>query len=85
MIIGNFLLPDGYEMETLPKNIRMIMQDTSISIRRVSQVSGNNLMTRIELEFKKPYYPASQYEELHEFYMQLFDLLNEQFVMHKKK
>jgi Domain of Unknown Function with PDB structure (DUF3857) len=85
MIIGNFLLPEGYELETLPKNIRMIMPDTSISIRRSSQVSENNLMTRIELEFKKPFYPASQYEELHEFYKQLFDMLNEQFVIRKKK
>lgn len=85
MIIGNFLIPDGYEVESLPKNILMIMPDTSISIRRTSEVSGSNLMTRIQLEFKRPYYPVSQYGELHEFFKQLFDLLNEQFVLRKKK
>jgi hypothetical protein len=85
MLIGNFTIPEGYEFETLPKNIKMIMPDTSISIVRRSQVQGNMLQTQIQLNFDKPYYPASQYEELHEFYKQLFDLLNEQFVIRKKK
>ncbi len=85
LIVGNFDIPEGYEFETLPRNIRMIMPDTSISITRRSQISNNTLMTRTQLDIKKPYYPASQYADLHEFYNQLFDLLNEQFVLRKKK
>jgi len=50
----------------------MIMPDTSISIIRRAQLSsGNLLMTQIQLNFEKPYYPAAQYEELHEFYQSL--------------
>src|SRR6185295_11379301 len=71
-IIGNFTLPEGYEIETLPKNIKMIMPDTSISIVRRAQLTGNTLQTQIQLNFQKPFYPASQYDELHEFYKQLF-------------
>lgn len=82
---GNFTIPEGYEVETLPKNIKMIMPDTSISVRRITQMQGNMLQTQIQLNFDKPFYPASQYEDLHEFYKQLFDLLNEQFVIRKKK
>jgi len=85
MVIGNFTIPDGYEFETLPKNIKMIMPDTSISILRRTQLQGNILQTQVQLIFQKPYYPASQYDELHEFYKQLFDLLNEQYVIRKKK
>jgi hypothetical protein len=85
MLLGNFTLPEGYELETLPKNIKMIMPDTSVTIQRMSQLSGSILMTRIQLEFKKPVYPASQYPELQEFYKELFNLLNEQFVIRKKK
>lgn len=85
LIVGNFVIPEGYEFETLPRNIKMIMPDTSISIIRRAQLQGNLLQTQIQLAFQKPYYPASQYEELHEFYKQLFDLLNEQFVIRKKK
>jgi Domain of Unknown Function with PDB structure (DUF3857) len=85
VLVGNYTLPDGYEVETLPKNIRMIMPDTSISISRVSQLSGSILMTRVSLDFKKPVYPAGQYPEMQEFYKALFDILNEQFVIRKKK
>ncbi|MBC7949359.1 MAG: DUF3857 and transglutaminase domain-containing protein [Chitinophagaceae bacterium] len=84
-LLGNFTLPAGYELEGLPKNIKMIMSDTSVTISRISQVSGDLIMVRVQLEFKKPVYPTTQYEELHEFYKQLFDLLNEQYVIRKKK
>ncbi|MGZ8536879.1 MAG: DUF3857 domain-containing protein [Flavisolibacter sp.] len=84
-IIANFTLPEGFEMEELPKNVKLILPDTSISITRLSQLSGNILSTRIRLEFKKPVYPATQYDELHEFYKRLFDILNEQYVIRKKK
>jgi Domain of Unknown Function with PDB structure (DUF3857)/Transglutaminase-like superfamily len=83
-ILANFNIPEGYEMESLPKNIKMIMPDTSVSMTRAAQLSGNILMTRVVLEFKKPIYPASQYPELQEFYKLLFDMLNEQYVIRKK-
>jgi hypothetical protein len=84
-ILGNFSLPEGYEFDELPKNLKMILPDTSIVISRASQVSNNRLETRISLEFKKPIYPADQYAELQEFYQRLYDILNEQYVVRKKK
>ena len=84
-ITGNFRLPDGYEFEQLPKNLQMRLPDTSIVISRLAQVSGNVLSTQIKLDFKKPFYPADQYGQLQEFYQKLFDILNEQIVIRKKK
>lgn len=85
-IIGNFQIPEGYEFSELPKNMKMIMPDTSISISRISQITnGTLLQTRVRIDFAKPIYPADQYEQLHEFYQRLFDILNEQFVYGKKK
>jgi hypothetical protein len=85
-IIGNFQIPEGYEFSELPKNLKMIMPDTSISISRISQISGSNLLqTRVRLDFSRPIYPADQYDQLHEFFQRLFDILNEQFVYGKKK
>jgi hypothetical protein len=83
-IYGYYTLPEGYEFDELPKNIKMIMPDTSIAISRISQVSGSMLQLRLTIDFKKPYYPAAQYGELHEFYLRLFDILNEQYVIRKK-
>lgn len=84
-LVGNYFLPEGYEFETLPKNIKMIMPDTSITVSRISQVNGSVLMTRYVVEFKESIYPASQYLEFQEFYQRLFEILNEQFVIRKKK
>ena len=85
VIMGNYNIPEGYEFDELPKNIKMIMPDTSITVTRRAQVVENRLSTKVELEFKKPAYPATQYAELEEFYKRLFELLNEQYVIHKKK
>lgn len=85
LLLGNITVPDGYELEELPKNMKMIMPDTSISISRASQFSDNTLLTKIQLEFKKPYFPAEEYPDLQEFYKHLYTLLNEQFVIRKKK
>jgi hypothetical protein len=82
-IIGNFFIPQGYSFEELPKNLRMIMPDTSISFIRMSQAVENRLSVRINLEFKKPFYSIDEYPDFREFYKKLFDILNEQFVIRK--
>jgi hypothetical protein len=84
ILIANISIPEGYVFEELPKNMKMIMPDTSISITRLSQANGDRLSMRITLEFKKPFYGANEYEGFREFYKKLFDLLNEQFVFKKK-
>ncbi len=83
-LFGTFLIPDGYEFDELPKNVKMMMPDTSIVITRMSQKEENRLSFRINLEFKKPYYATNEYDGFKEFYKKLFDLLNEQFVIRKK-
>ena len=83
-IIGNIMMPDGYDLDELPKNIKMIMPDTSIIVTRTSRAVDGMLQFRISLEFKKPFYSAEEYEGFKEFYKKLFDLLNEQFVIKKK-
>jgi hypothetical protein len=85
LIVGNFKVPAGHEPEGLPKNIKMIMPDTSIMMSRVTQFVDNTISTRIQLEFKKSVFPAAEYPDLQEFYRQLYDLLNEQYVIRKKK
>ena len=83
-IYGTFHLPEGYQFDELPKNMKMIMPDTSISIQRISQVHENMLQTRILIDFKKPVFGAAEYPDLQEFYNRLFEILNEQFVVRKK-
>lgn len=83
-IIGSFTIPEGYFFEALPKNVRMIMPDTSILITRQFAMSGNTVSARINLDFKRPFYGVEEYPDFKEFYKQLFALLSEQIVFRKK-
>ena len=83
-LIGKINIPDGYQFEELPQNIKMIMPDTSIVMERLIQPGENSIDFRITLNFLRSYYPASSYPAFHEFYKQLFSKLNEQIVIKKK-
>ncbi len=83
-IVANITIPETYEFEALPKSMRMIMPDTSISITRRINSEKNILAVRISLEFKKPFYTPEEYPDFKEFYKQLFALLNEQYAIRKK-
>jgi hypothetical protein len=83
-LVANITIPQGYVFEALPKNLRMIMPDTSISITRRIAAEKNQLSARIMLEFKKPFYTVDEYPEFQEFYKRLFDLLNEQIAIRKE-
>lgn len=84
MMVGSVTIPDDHQFEELPKNIAMIMPDTSIVFRRIMEANGNRVSYRVSLEFRRPMYEASEYEEFKEFYKKLFANLNEQIVFRKK-
>lgn len=84
MIVGTVNIPDGFQLETLPKNIRMITQDTSIILERVMQSGDGQLRYRIAVDFKRPVYFADEYDTFKEFYKRLFATLNEQVILRKK-
>jgi hypothetical protein len=84
VIIGNFKIPEGYQFEELPKNVKMIMPDTGIVFTRIAQVEEDRLSLKITLDFNRPSYYIEEYPEFKEFYKKLFELLNEQFVYRKK-
>lgn len=84
-VFGKIYIPDGYEFEELPKNLKMIMPDTSIVMRRLMQSDSNSIDLSITVDFVKPVYSANMYPELREFYKKLFATLNEQVVIKKKK
>lgn len=83
-IIANITIPEKYQFETLPKSMRMIMPDTSISIIRRVASEGNQVSVRMALEFNKPFFSVQEYPDFKEFYKQLFTLLSEQIAIKKK-
>jgi hypothetical protein len=84
MIVGTVTVPEGYQFETLPKNERLIMEDTSIVLERIMQAEDTRVSYRINLDFKRPVYFTDEYQMFREFYKKLYDALNEQIVIRKK-
>jgi hypothetical protein len=84
-LTASYTIPDGYAFDELPKNLRMIMPDTSIEYKRLMQVDGQTLGVRITLNFNLPYYLVDDYPAYWQFYKKLFDILNEQIVIRKIK
>lgn len=83
-LVANITIPEGYAFETLPKSMRMIMPDTSISITRRLVAENNQLAVRVNLEFKKPFFTVQEYPDFKEFYKQLFAVLSEQIAIKKR-
>jgi hypothetical protein len=83
-IITSIRIPDGYEFDELPKNIKMMLEDQSLSVSRMVAVQGSMLSSRITLEFKRPFYSPDEYADLKEFYKKMYSLLDEQIVFKKK-
>ncbi|MBK7885192.1 MAG: hypothetical protein IPJ81_16420 [Chitinophagaceae bacterium] len=81
---GKFKIPDGYAFEELPKNITMILPDTSMIVKRVISTAGSVANISVSIEIKKANYLIDEYFDIKEFYKRLFDLLNEQIVIKKK-
>jgi hypothetical protein len=77
-------LPEGYTIDALPKNIKMIMPDTSVVLKRVCSFEDGLLSVAMNIDFKSPIYSIESYPEFKEFYKKLLELLNEKFVYHKK-
>ncbi|MBO9201823.1 MULTISPECIES: DUF3857 domain-containing protein [Niastella] len=83
-IVANIKIPEGYAFEALPKDMRMIMPDTSISITRRMATQDNQLSVRVSLVFTKPFFAVQEYPDFKEFYKQLFAILSEQIAIKKK-
>lgn len=83
-IYASIRFPENFELEELPKNIKMILPDTSIILQRFMQKNENTVSFRISLEIKRPVYFADEYPDFKEFYARLFEMMNEQIVFRKK-
>lgn len=82
-INASIYLPDGYEMDELPKNVRVITPDTGMVFTRMSYFKDGLLTVRVDLDFKSPIYEVGNYEAFKEFYKKLFGMLNERYVYKK--
>lgn len=81
---GTFTLPAHLTPEALPKSIKLVMPDGSMSVVRQVQQSGTTIQVGIQVEFLKTVYGPDFYPELQSFFKQMIELLNEPIVLKVK-
>jgi hypothetical protein len=78
-------LPASLKVESLPKNIRMIMPDTSISLTRWLQVDKNILQVNYTITTTRSVFTADEYDYVRDFYKKMAGIMNEQVVLRKRE
>ncbi len=82
-IIENIELPASLKVENLPRNVRMIMPDTSINLSRILQVKENILQVKYTITTTRSVFTADEYEYVKDFYKKMAGIMNEQVVLRK--
>jgi hypothetical protein len=83
VLSGEYKLPAGYSVDALPKNITLMMPDSSIIFRRMIGQQDGTITVRYVINHKKSMYFKTAYPEFYEFYRKMYDMLNEQIVLKK--
>jgi hypothetical protein len=76
-------LPPTLKIETLPRNLRMIMPDTSITFSRLMVLKDNVLQVKYEINTTRSVFSADEYEYVKDFYKRMAGIMNEQIVLRK--
>lgn len=79
-----FDIATTFDFEELPKNIKMIMPDTGIIFERRIYRENNVLTINFSYRILKPFYTASEYEDIKAFYKAMYGYLEEKIVLKKK-
>jgi Domain of Unknown Function with PDB structure (DUF3857) len=82
-LYGVYKLPDGYKTDVLPKSVTLVMPDQSIIFKRTVAEDNGTVLVKYVLSHKKSIYFLENYQDVHEFYKKMYELLAEQVVVKK--
>ncbi|TWI99467.1 uncharacterized protein DUF3857 [Mucilaginibacter frigoritolerans] len=82
-VTDRFKIPKGFKIESLPRNVSLIMPDKSINFRRFAAQDGEYIMIHYVINNTQSVFTSNQYISIHDFYKKMFQLLNEQIVLKK--
>ncbi len=84
IVSGSYILPEGFEVNELPKNTKMIMPDTSIVLTRIVQNDNGIISFKFSLDLIAPGYSADSYPYVKEFFKKMYAIIDERIVIKKK-
>lgn len=80
----NFVIPEGYKVEELPKPIRLKWQDESIKFDYAVTATGDKVQLISKFVLSRPIFKAEEYKALRDLYAQIVAKQEEQIVLKKK-
>ncbi|WP_018616173.1 DUF3857 domain-containing protein [Segetibacter koreensis] len=84
MLNETFTLPENLSTETLPKTVRLVTPDKTMTVFRQVQQFENTIQVGIKIDFYKTEYKAEDYPIVQGFYKQMIEILNEPVVLKAK-
>lgn len=79
----NFTIPDGYNVESLPKPIHLSMDQQAGSFKYSSVVSGRNIQLSVLLDINYANFAPQYYSTLKDFFQKMIEKQNEKIVLVK--
>ena len=77
-------MPAGYNIESLPKNTNIVMQDKSVRFKRTLEKDEDGFISlHYEINIKRTRFSKSEYPDVREFFKKMYDMLNEQIILKK--
>jgi hypothetical protein len=83
IIIGRYKLPKGYDIQSLPKDINIVMADRGVLFKRMLEKQDGYISLRYEINIKRTRFQRSEYPDLREFFKKMYEMLDEQIVLKK--
>lgn len=80
----NLTIPDGYEVESLPKNINLAIENNLGGFKYMIQNTGNKIQLVVTTEILKPEIGINNYESFRAFYQKMFEKQLEKVILKKK-
>ena len=79
-------LPQGYDIDALPKPVKMTTPDNDIVFKRsvTYDKESNSVVCMLVFDFKKSLYTVDEYDILQQVYKKIFEFLKEPVVLKKK-
>lgn len=78
-------IPDNYEVDHLPKNIRLRMADSSILFERRFYIEKNKILFLNTMEVLYPLFEKEEYPGVRDFFSQLYSMVADQIVLRRKE
>ncbi len=81
--ILNMDIPTGYQVDEMPKSVRVAYNENEGMFEYLIQKGQNNMQMRVHLKFNKAFFPVDEYSTLRDFFAFVVKKENEQIVFKK--